>query len=170
MGLAIADARLGAHRILIATPKATQINGSASAPRLSRPIPLVILKRAATRPNETTHLKISFAGSSLRLTERTISQIKVAKAPSNINRPAAMERARGMAQPSPTRRPCQPSDKRRRSNPAQRLTQRRGRGRILPATVGRFRIWPSYRLFRSGLREWLIDEFGSGRTRVQLDG
>src|SRR5260370_699073 len=136
MGLAIAAPRLGAQMMLIATPKTTQIDGIASAPRLSRPIPLVIPKSTATRPKVRTHLKISFAGSSLRLTERTISQIKVAKTPSNINRPAAMERARGMDQPFPARR------------------------------LGRFPGGPSYRLLPPGLRERFIDEFGSARTSV----
>src|SRR5712692_9322536 len=140
MGLAIAAPRLGAQMMLIATPKATHINGIATAAAVSSPIHWAIPRRAATRPNVRTHLKISFAGSSLRLTERTISQIKVAKAPSNINRPAAMERARGMDQPFPTRR------------------------------LGRFPGRPSYPLFPSGLGERLIGEFGSGRTRAQPPG
>src|SRR6266851_4007864 len=140
MGLAIAAPRLGAHRMPSAAPKARQIGRMAIAPKLSRPIPLVNPKKPATRPNVRTHLKISFAGSSLRLTDRIISQIKVAKAPSNINRPAAMERARGMDQPFPARR------------------------------LWRFPGRPSYRLLPSGLRERFIDEFGSGRTGVQPAG
>src|SRR5712692_5542351 len=140
MGLAIAAARLGAQMTLIATPKATQINGIATAAGVSNPIHWAMPRRAAARPNVRTHLKISFAGSSLRLTERTINQIKVAKAPSNINRPAAMERARGMAQSFPARR------------------------------LGRFPGRPSYRLLPSGWRERFIVEFGSGRTGVQPAG